>query len=101
MEASLRPGANLGQSVLVVRVIEAKSLSGLIGVDNYSPPSVGSVRLGGALSYRNITGYGDEIGLTYYRTTAGVPTRSIWSIAFPSRRKTARCSFGLRPIGTA
>ena len=71
VEASLRPGANLGQSVLVVRVTEAKSLSGLIGVDNYSPPSVGSVRLGGALSYRNIMGYGDDIGLTYYRTTAG------------------------------
>ncbi len=71
VEASLRPGTNLGQSILVVRVTEAKSFSGVIGVDNYSPPSVGSVRLGGALSYRNITGYGDDIGLTYYRTTAG------------------------------
>jgi hemolysin activation/secretion protein len=71
VEASLRPSTNLGQSVVLVRVIEAKSLSGLIGVDNFSPPSVGSVRLGGALSYRNITGYGDDLGLTYYRTTAG------------------------------
>ena len=71
VEASLRPGTNLGQSVLVVRVAESKSFSGLIGVDNYSPPSVGSVRVGGSLGYRNITGYGDDIGLTYYRTTAG------------------------------
>ncbi|NJP10043.1 MAG: ShlB/FhaC/HecB family hemolysin secretion/activation protein [Leptolyngbyaceae cyanobacterium RU_5_1] len=71
VEASLRPGTQLGQSILVVRVVEAKSLSGLITVDNYSPPSVGSVRLGGALSYRNITGYGDEVSLSYFRTTAG------------------------------
>jgi hemolysin activation/secretion protein len=71
VEASLRPGTQLGQSVLVVRVSEAPSLSGIIGVDNFSPPSVGAVRLGGGLSYRNLTGFGDEVAFSYFRTTAG------------------------------
>lgn len=69
VEASLRPGTQLGKSILIVRVTEAKSLSGFITVDNYSPPSVGSVRLGGALSYRNLTGYGDELGVSIFHTT--------------------------------
>jgi hemolysin activation/secretion protein len=69
VEASLRPGTDLGQSVLIVRVTEAKSVSGIITVDNYSPPSVGSVRLGGSLAYRNLTGYGDVASLTFFHTT--------------------------------
>mgnify|MGYP002777057570 CR=1 FL=1 len=70
VEASLRPGTQLGKSLLIVRVTEAKQLSGLVGVDNYSPPSVGAVRLGGSVLYRNLTGFGDEIGLSFYHTTA-------------------------------
>lgn len=69
VEASLRPGQELGGSILIVRVTEAKNLSGVVSVDNYSPPSVGSVRLGGALSYRNLTGFGDELGFSVYHTT--------------------------------
>lgn len=69
VEASLRPGTQLGQSILVVRVAEANQLSGLITVDNYSPPSVGSVRLGGTLAYRNFTGLGDELTFSAYHTT--------------------------------
>lgn len=69
VEASLRPGTQLGQSILIVRVTESKALTGFVGSDNYSPPSVGSVRLGAGLTYRNITGVGDEASATYYRTT--------------------------------
>lgn len=69
VEASLRPGTQLGTSILIVRVTEAESLNGSISVDNYSPPSVGSVRLGGALSYRNLTGYGDELFVSFFHTT--------------------------------
>jgi len=71
VEASLRPGTELGKSILVVRVSEAPSLIGFAGVDNFSPPSVGSVRLGLGLGYRNVTGLGDEIFASYYRTTRG------------------------------
>jgi hemolysin activation/secretion protein len=71
VEASLRPGTQLGQSILVVRVTEAKAVSGFVGVDNFSPPSVGSVRFGGGLLYRNLTGIGDEAFASYYRSTTG------------------------------
>ena len=70
-EASLQPGKELGQSILVVRAKEAKSFYGNLSVDNYSPPSVGSERLGVALGYRNLTGNGDELAGSYYRSTTG------------------------------
>lgn len=71
VEASLRPGTSLGQSILIVRVTEAKAINGLLQTDNYSPPSVGAVRLGGAISYRNLTGIGDQISASYFGTTRG------------------------------
>ncbi|MEP0808252.1 ShlB/FhaC/HecB family hemolysin secretion/activation protein [Coleofasciculus sp. FACHB-SPT9] len=71
VEASLRSGSGVGQSILVVRVTEANPFYGSFGVDNYSPPSVGSERLGVNLGYRNITGIGDEIFGSYYHTTTG------------------------------
>jgi hemolysin activation/secretion protein len=71
VEASLRPGTQLGQSILTVRVTEAQSFYGLVGSDNYSPPSVGPVRLGGIVGYRNPTGLGDEISVSYFGATTG------------------------------
>ena len=69
VEASLRAGSRTGQSILIVRVIEANPFEGSLGVDNYSPPSVGSERLGVNLLYRNLTGDGDSIATSYYHTT--------------------------------
>lgn len=71
VEASLRAGDKLGQSILTVRVTEAKPVSGSVGIDNYSPPSVGSERLGTTLNYSNLTGIGDQLSGSYYRTTTG------------------------------
>lgn len=71
VEASLRPGSSLGQSVLIVRVKEADPFDAVLGIDNYSPPSVGSERLGIVANHRNLTGLGDELALSYYRTTQG------------------------------
>lgn len=71
IEASLRPGTQLGQSILTVRVTEAPSFFGYAGIDNYSPPSVGSVRAGGLLGYRNLTGFGDQITGSLFATTTG------------------------------
>src|SRR5919202_533785 len=69
VEASLRAGTGVGQSILIVRVVEANPFEGSVGIDNYSPPSVGSERLGLNLLYRNLTGHGDEIAASYYHTT--------------------------------
>ncbi|MEQ8963241.1 MAG: ShlB/FhaC/HecB family hemolysin secretion/activation protein, partial [Coleofasciculus sp. C2-GNP5-27] len=71
VEASLRAGTGLGQSVLVVRISEADPFEGRVGIDNYSPPSVGAERLTANVRYLNLTGIGDEISAQYNRTTAG------------------------------
>jgi hemolysin activation/secretion protein len=69
VEASLRAGTRLGQSILIVRVVEANPFEGSVGIDNYSPPSVGSERLGLNAIYRNLTGNGDALAGSYYHTT--------------------------------
>lgn len=71
VDASLRTGKEIGQSILVVRVKEANPFFGNLRIDNYSPPSVGSERFGGVLGYRNLIGIGDEIAGAYYRSTTG------------------------------
>ena len=71
VEASLKPGTETGKSILTVRVLEANLLGGSVSIDNDSPTAVGSERLGISLSDRNLTGNGDELGVAYYRTTAG------------------------------
>lgn len=71
VEASLKAGSGIGQSILTLKVREAKQFNGFIGADNLSPPSVGSERVGTVLSYRNLTGFGDEISVSYYRSVQG------------------------------
>ena len=71
VEASLKAGTGVGQSILVVRINEARRFEGNASIDNYSPPSVGSERLGGNITYRNLTGRGDAFNASYNRTTAG------------------------------
>lgn len=71
VEASLRPGEGIGESILVLRVTEAKPYGLGVNFDNYSPPSVGSMRTGISGFYRNLTGWGDEFSVSYNRTTSG------------------------------
>ncbi len=68
VEASLRAGDNEGESILIVRVSEANPFQSSFSFDNYSPPSVGSERLGVSLRHRNLTGNGDELAGAYYRS---------------------------------
>ncbi|NJR23834.1 MAG: ShlB/FhaC/HecB family hemolysin secretion/activation protein [Richelia sp. CSU_2_1] len=67
VEASLRAGDNEGESILIVRIVEANPFIANFSIDNYSPPSVGSERLGVTLRHRNLTGNGDELSAAYYR----------------------------------
>jgi hemolysin activation/secretion protein len=73
LEASLRPAdtSKFGQSTIIVRVTEANSFKSAFGVDNYSPPSLGSERLGVGLAYRNLVVSGDQISASYNRSTTG------------------------------
>jgi hemolysin activation/secretion protein len=54
-----------------VRVTEANALIGGVSADNYSTPTVGSERTGVSLGYRNVTGNGDTVLGSYYRSTTG------------------------------
>ncbi len=68
VEASLRAGDNAAESILIVRVTEANPFQSSFSFDNYSPPSVGSERLGVSVRHRNLTGNGDELAGAYYRS---------------------------------
>jgi len=71
VEASLRAGSGLGQSILTVRVTESNPVAATFSTDNYSPPSVGSEQFGVAALYRSPTGLGDELSASYSRSTTG------------------------------
>ena len=61
----------LGESILVVKIQEANPFRANVGVDNYSPPSVGAVRWGVGVGYDNVSGWGDSINANYYRSFTG------------------------------
>lgn len=71
IEASIRPTGQEGESSLVVTVEEAESFTSKLLIDNYSPVSVGGERLGLEVGYRNLTGLGDLLTGSYYRTFTG------------------------------
>lgn len=71
IEASLRAGDQVGESILIVRVEEADPWIVNAGVDNYSPPSVGSERIGIDIGHRNVFGIGDTLIGSWDRTTTG------------------------------
>ncbi|NJO12014.1 MAG: ShlB/FhaC/HecB family hemolysin secretion/activation protein, partial [Leptolyngbyaceae cyanobacterium SL_1_1] len=66
VEASLRAGAGVGESILIVRVDEAEALAVELSADNYSPTSVGAERLSADIRYRNPAGLGDELFTSAY-----------------------------------
>ncbi len=68
VEASLRAGTQEGQSILIVRVVEAPPFGVSLNIDNYSPPSIGSERMGISVRHLNLTGRGDFLGLSYNTT---------------------------------
>jgi hemolysin activation/secretion protein len=73
VDATLRPNDNraIGVSILRIQVREAGLLQSNFSVDNYSPPSVGSERIGGTVELRNLTGDGDRLFTSYSRSTTG------------------------------
>jgi hemolysin activation/secretion protein len=71
VRGSLKPGTEPGQTILEVQVQEANTFSGSIGTDTLSPRSVGEYRIGATLQYLNLTGLGDRLFTSAYRTTTG------------------------------
>jgi hemolysin activation/secretion protein len=65
IEASLKAGTGLGKSILNVRATEANPLTVKLTTDNYSPPTVGSERVGTAIEYYDPTGKLGSVNLNY------------------------------------
>jgi len=71
IDGQLQAGEALGESELVVTVVPAPTVGGRVGVDNLSPRSVGRIRTGGNLQFRNLAGLGDRFALEAFRSTTG------------------------------
>jgi len=65
IQAELRPGANLGESVLKVKVEEKPPYSVWFALNNYQSPSVGGEQGLISLAHQNVSGRGDILSLTY------------------------------------
>jgi len=65
VHASLVPGERRGESVLQVRVAEARPLQVRLEGNNYSSPALGGVRGQAWGAFRNITGWGDSLSAEY------------------------------------
>jgi hemolysin activation/secretion protein len=80
VEASLKEGSGIGQSVLTVRVAEAPKMFGNINIDNDSVPSVGGERIGILAGYRNLIGQGDSLYGSYNRSFTG--GANLWDFGY-------------------
>ncbi len=65
LDATLGPGVRLGESVLKVQVKENHPYQLGFRFDNHRSPSVGSLRGEFAVAHRNLTGWGDTLGIRY------------------------------------
>lgn len=65
IEATLKPAEETNATELVVKVTEEKTFFGSFGIDNDSPPSIGSEELNLILGDRNLTGIGDSLTIFY------------------------------------
>jgi hemolysin activation/secretion protein len=66
-----KAGKSFGSSVLSLKVTEANALSGFVGADSAIAPLFGGVRGIGGLTYRNVTGNGDDLSVFYFRSSTG------------------------------
>ncbi len=65
INAELRPGDQRGQSVLAVKVKEARPWKVWLDFNNYQTPIVGAERGLITLAHQNVTGHGDPLSITY------------------------------------
>jgi len=68
ISAELAQGINSGGSLLMLDIEEADTSTGNFEVNNYSTPSIGSIRYQASLTENNLLGFGDRLNLTYFNT---------------------------------
>jgi hemolysin activation/secretion protein len=65
IQAALVPGEQRGESVLQIRVAEARPWQIRLEGNNYNSPAIGEWRGQAIASYRNLNGWGDELTAEY------------------------------------
>jgi hemolysin activation/secretion protein len=68
LNAELRPGPRLGESLLDVAVKRARPYEVYLSLDNDVSPSIGEFRGRVSTIFRNLTGFGDTVDLLYDRS---------------------------------
>jgi len=68
INAELKPGVRLGESLLKVRITEKNPLGAWFMLNNYQSPTVGAERGLMTLAHENLTGRGDILRFTYGRS---------------------------------
>jgi hemolysin activation/secretion protein len=98
IEATVRPGNNSGQSILVIRVKESNPFITNFNIDNYSPTSIGSERFGVSLTYLNLfAGLGDQISFGYNRTFSGGSSQFDFNYQIPINAMNGTLQFRYSP----
>lgn len=82
VNGALKPGANPGESILDLDITRAKPYELYVGMDNYTPASVGAYtgHLGGVV--RNLTGWGDFLQIDLNGSEGMQSISSFFSIPF-------------------
>ncbi len=100
IKGDLKASGKAGYSVLVATVEEADPFQGAVGMDNYSPPSLGGERNWVNLSHGNVTGWGDRMSLSFYRSTTGGSNFLDGSWQFPINAREGTVAFQATPSWT-
>jgi hemolysin activation/secretion protein len=79
----INAGKSFGSSTLGIKVTESNALSGFVGADASIAPIFGGVRAIGGLTYRNVTGNGDDLSAFYFRSTTGEAQGADFSYQIP------------------
>jgi len=78
IQAELKPGIDLGDSLLNVKVEEKSPYQVQIGFDNYQSPSIGAERGLATLIHQNLTGNGDILNLNTVLSKGNDPQYDLW-----------------------
>jgi hemolysin activation/secretion protein len=95
LNASLNPGARLGEAVLNIRTEERLPFRAFLDIDNYQNPSVGSVRGLITLEHQSLTGNGDVLTVQYGKSEGLGPLLDL-RYAFPITARDTIASFEYR-----
>lgn len=100
VEADLEAVGTTKVSKLIVKVVEANPFNISLSADNYSPPSIGSQRLGVNLRYLNLLRIQDEISASYLSSTTGGAELFDFSYKIPLNPKNGTLLFRAAPNNT-